>query len=169
MSQNFSFGSHEILNCLQKPLCSRDSHLLKPAAVYPARRSLMVYRFLSKISLKSEIKVLHCCVRRAKVIAVHLQTHVISLSALKLSEVWNQFGVSNVGWSVRVQRALQREILEGLAFSLNSPGWHSEDGYGMFLKDPLQYELYSPDRCSLVRHTDGCLSPPVCSAKTGAN
>lgn len=49
----FLVETHEILNCLPKHLCSRESHLLKPAAVYPAKSFLMVYRFLSKISFKS--------------------------------------------------------------------------------------------------------------------
>lgn len=103
----FSEGSHEILNCIQKPLFSGDSHLLKPAAVYPARRSLMVYRFLSKISLKS-LKLKFCIVTSAAHSALSsspsIFKHVISLSALKLSEVWNQFGVTNIGWSVKSQK-----------------------------------------------------------------
>lgn len=92
-------GSHEILKCLQKHLCSRSSHLHRPATFYLAKCYSMVYRLLSDFSFKF----LHCYVRNTESVAIiadaHLQTHVISLSALKLSEVWNQFAMSNIIWS----------------------------------------------------------------------
>lgn len=89
-------GSHEILKCLQKHLCSRSSHLSRPATFYLAKCYSMVYRLLSDFSFKF----LHCYVRDTECVAIiadaHLQTLVI---ALKLREVWNQFTVSNIIWS----------------------------------------------------------------------
>ncbi len=128
MREKILVGSHEILKCLQKHLCSRSSHLRRPATFYLAKCYSMVYRLLSNFSFTF----LHY-VRNTESVVIfadaHLQTHVISLSALKLSEVWNQFAVSNVIWSRESKGFFTVEMcLRKAGIPLNNPSWHSEYG-----------------------------------------